>query len=232
MADNLKEQQRAELHKAIWNIANALRGSVDGWDFKQYVLGTLFYRYISENFANYIRVMSHFTKYSVNNTILIALQTGGTATKVAGYEAWQKNFGRQVNRGEKAIKIFAPMTYKRKKEQDVIDQATGQPVRNPDGSIKKEEVEVTIPSFRVASVFDISQTSGPPLPTLVEDLEGNVERYMAFALSQSSFEAMSIVSLMSNHLSLFSCRVINRRTIYHKYAQMGERRNQLMLSTC
>ena len=54
MADNLKEQQRAELHKAIWNIANALRGSVDGWDFKQYVLGTLFYRYISENFANYI----------------------------------------------------------------------------------------------------------------------------------------------------------------------------------
>lgn len=134
----------------------------------------------SENFANYIRVMSHFTKYSVNNTILIALQTGGTATKVAGYEAWQKNFGRQVNRGEKAIKIFAPMTYKRKKEQDVIDQATGQPVRNPDGSIKKEEVEVTIPSFRVASVFDISQTSGPPLPTLVEDLEGNVERYQDF----------------------------------------------------
>lgn len=134
----------------------------------------------SENFANYIRVMSHFTKYSVNNTILIALQTGGTATKVAGYEAWQKNFGRQVNRGEKAIKIFAPMTHKRKKEQDVIDQATGQPVRNPDGSIKKEEVEVTIPSFRVASVFDISQTSGPPLPTLVEDLEGNVERYQDF----------------------------------------------------
>ena len=54
MADNTKEQQRAELHKAIWAIANDLRGSVDGWDFKQYVLGTLFYRYISENFSNYI----------------------------------------------------------------------------------------------------------------------------------------------------------------------------------
>lgn len=54
MADNIKEQQRAELHKAIWAIANDLRGSVDGWDFKQYVLGTLFYRYISENFSNYI----------------------------------------------------------------------------------------------------------------------------------------------------------------------------------
>ena len=52
--NNKKEQERAELHKAIWNIANSLRGSVDGWDFKQYVLGMLFYRYISENIANYI----------------------------------------------------------------------------------------------------------------------------------------------------------------------------------
>jgi len=54
MSDNKKEQERAELHRAIWNIANDLRGSVDGWDFKQYVLGALFYRYISENLADYI----------------------------------------------------------------------------------------------------------------------------------------------------------------------------------
>lgn len=47
-------QQRAELQRRIWQIANDVRGSVDGWDFKQYVLGTLFYRFISENFANYI----------------------------------------------------------------------------------------------------------------------------------------------------------------------------------
>ena len=52
--DNRKEQERAELHRTIWGIANALRGSVDGWDFKQYVLGILFYRYISENLTNYI----------------------------------------------------------------------------------------------------------------------------------------------------------------------------------
>ncbi|MGM9974254.1 MAG: type I restriction-modification system subunit M [Clostridiaceae bacterium] len=52
--DNRKEQERAELHRTIWNIANDLRGSVDGWDFKQYVLGMLFYRYISENLSNYI----------------------------------------------------------------------------------------------------------------------------------------------------------------------------------
>lgn len=49
-----KEQERAELHRIIWQIANDLRGSVDGWDFKQYVLGMLFYRFISENLANYI----------------------------------------------------------------------------------------------------------------------------------------------------------------------------------
>lgn len=54
MANAIKEQERDELHKAIWNIANDLRGSVDGWDFKQYVLGIMFYRYISENITNYI----------------------------------------------------------------------------------------------------------------------------------------------------------------------------------
>lgn len=134
----------------------------------------------SEKYAQYLKVMSHFTHYSVNNTILIAMQTGGQASMVAGYTAWQKNFGRQVNRGEKAIKIFAPMTYKRKKEVDMIDQETGQPLRNLDGSVRKEIIEVTVPSFRVTNVFDISQTSGPPLPTLVDELEGNVERYQDF----------------------------------------------------
>lgn len=59
MADNRKEQERAELHRTIWNIANDLRGSVDGWDFKQYVLGMLFYRYISENISAYINAGEH-----------------------------------------------------------------------------------------------------------------------------------------------------------------------------
>ena len=59
MADNKKELERAELHKAIWNIADSLRGAVDGWDFKAYVLGTLFYRYISENLTEYINSGEH-----------------------------------------------------------------------------------------------------------------------------------------------------------------------------
>ena len=60
--DNKKEQEREELHRAIWAIADELRGAVDGWDFKNYVLGTMFYRYISENIANYIRVKANFIK--------------------------------------------------------------------------------------------------------------------------------------------------------------------------
>jgi len=59
MADNKKEQERAELHKAIWAIANDVRGAVDSWDFKSYVLGILFYRYISENLATYIDKEEH-----------------------------------------------------------------------------------------------------------------------------------------------------------------------------
>ena len=59
MIDNRKEQERAELHRTIWSIANDLRGSVDGWDFKQYVLGMLFYRYISENLTAYINEGEH-----------------------------------------------------------------------------------------------------------------------------------------------------------------------------
>ena len=54
MVDTKKEQEREELHRAIWAIADELRGAVDGWDFKNYVLGTMFYRYISENLTNYI----------------------------------------------------------------------------------------------------------------------------------------------------------------------------------
>ena len=54
MSESKKEQERDELHRAIWAIADELRGAVDGWDFKNYILGTMFYRYISENLTNYI----------------------------------------------------------------------------------------------------------------------------------------------------------------------------------
>lgn len=73
MTNNKKEQERAELHRTIWNIANDLRGSVDGWDFKQYVLGMLFYRYISENLAGYINAGEREAGYTSLRTVPCSL---------------------------------------------------------------------------------------------------------------------------------------------------------------
>ena len=127
----------------------------------------------SGRYEEYLRVMSKFHHYSYRNILLIQMQKPD-ATRVAGYEAWKKKFGRQVNKGEKAIKILAPAPYKTKKEMEVIDQKTNKPMKRPDGSTVTEEVEVTIPAFRVANVFDIAQTSGSkdisPVPVGFEHL--------------------------------------------------------------
>ena len=81
---------------------------------------------------------------------------------MAGYKAWQKNFGRHVNKGEKAIRILAPMPYKIKEERDKLDPVTGEMTFDENGMPQKEEVEVTIPAFRVVSVFDVSQWTASP----------------------------------------------------------------------
>lgn len=77
---------------------------------------------------------------------------------MAGYKAWQKNFERHVNKGEKAIRILAPAPYKIKEERDKIDPVTQEIMLDRDGNPQKEEVEITIPAFRAVSVFDVSQT--------------------------------------------------------------------------
>lgn len=133
----------------------------------------------STRYEEYLRVMGKFSKYSVRNTILIAMQRPD-ASLVAGYSAWQTNFGRQVNKGEHAIKILAPMTYTATRERDMINPDTQQPMIDDSGRVMKEQVEVTIPSFRVTNVFDVKQTSGRPLPTIVDDLEGSVQGYRDF----------------------------------------------------
>ena len=85
MADNRKEQERSELHRMIWNIANDLRGSVDGWDFKQYVLGTLFYRFISENFSNYIEGGDDSINYTELPDHIITKEIKEDSIKTKGY---------------------------------------------------------------------------------------------------------------------------------------------------
>lgn len=133
-----------------------------------------------DNFKNYLDTMSKFHNYSFNNTMLIALQKP-EATYVAGFNKWKKDFERSVNKGEKGIKIFAPAPYKLKKEQEKTDPETDEPILDKDGNPVMEEVEVTIPAFKVVSVFDVSQTSGKELPTLgVDELKGDVENFEKF----------------------------------------------------
>ena len=110
----------------------------------------------SDSYRNYLATMSKFHNYSFNNTLLIAMQKPD-ATLVAGYKAWQKNFERHVNKGEKAIRILAPAPYKIKEERDKIDPVTQEILLDKDGNPKKEEVEITIPAFRAVSVFDVNQ---------------------------------------------------------------------------
>ena len=131
----------------------------------------------SDSYRNYLSTMSKFHNYSFNNTLLIAMQKPD-ATLVAGYKAWQKNFERHVNKGEKAIRILAPASYKIKEERDKIDPVTQELLLDKDGNPQKEEVEITIPAFRAVSVFDVAQTDGKPIPELAaKELLSDVEGY-------------------------------------------------------
>ncbi len=133
-----------------------------------------------EKYKSYLNTMSKFHNYSANNIQLIEMQCPD-ATYVAGYKAWQRNFERHVNKGERGIRILAPAPYKIKEEQEKIDPVTNEPVLDRDGMPVMEEVEIKIPAFRVVTVFDYSQTDGKELPGLgVSELHGNVERYQDF----------------------------------------------------
>ena len=134
----------------------------------------------SEKYAEYLRVMSQFHHYSFNNTLLIAMQKPD-ATLVAGYHAWNKKFNRHVMKGEKGIQIIAPAPIREKQEQEKVDPNTGEVVLGDNGQPETEEVTITIPRFKVSTVFDLSQTDGDPLPELgVEELTASVENYDIF----------------------------------------------------
>ena len=136
-----------------------------------------------EKYQAYLRTMSHFHHYSVNNQMLIFSQCPH-ATLVAGYQKWQNQFSRHVLRGEKGISILAPTPYKIKVEKEKLDPVTKLPLLDADGNTITEEKEVQIPMFRPVKVFDVSQTDSKPLPERVQspvaELTGNVEHYEAF----------------------------------------------------
>ena len=133
----------------------------------------------SDKYRKYLATMSRFHRYSVNNTMLIYMQRPD-ATHVAGFNKWRDQFGRNVLKGEKGIRIIAPTPYKKKVEEIKTDPETNAPVLDADGKAIIEEKEIRIPMFKVVSVFDVSQTAGKPLPQLAADLSGNVQQYEVF----------------------------------------------------
>lgn len=138
-----KEQRRAELDEAMERLDRGVREVFE-----------------SGRWERYLEVMSRFHQYSANNSLLIAMQMPN-ATAVASYTDWKRKFGRQVRKGERGIRILAPVRYRRKVEDEDGDEA----------------VVERLAGFRLASTFDVSQTDGEPLPQIAELLDGSVERY-------------------------------------------------------
>ena len=159
----------------------------------------------SDKYAEYLRTMSRFHKYSVNNTMLIYMQRPD-ATLVAGFNKWRDQFERNVMKGEKGIKIIAPTPFKKKIEQEKRDPDTNLPMLDADGKVIIEEKEIKIPMFKPVTVFDVSQTDGKPLPQLAADLQGNVQNYEVFmeALRRSSPVPIDFKPIADNADGYFS----------------------------
>ena len=150
----------------------------------------------SDKFADYISAMAKFPSYSINNCILIVSQCP-TATHVCGFRKWQTDFNRTVNKNEHGIMILAPMKFKTEVDEPAVD-TNNHPLFNSDGTRKMETVEKEVSSFRPCYVFDVQQTSGDPLPSLVSMLDSGVEDFPVIkeALMNASpvpisFEAIS-----------------------------------------
>lgn len=167
----------------------------------------------SDKYQQYLQTMSRFHRYSVNNQMLIYMQNPN-ATLVAGFNKWHDQFGRNVKKGEKGIKIIAPTPYKKKIEETKLDPDTKLPILDDNGNEVKVEKEIQIPMFRVVSVFDVSQTAGKPLPQLASDLSGNVQNYDAFveAIKRSSSVPITFepISNADGYFSLDEQKIVIR----------------------
>lgn len=164
----------------------------------------------SEKYKSYLNMLSMFHGYSFNNTVLIACQKPD-ASMVAGYETWKK-FNRFVKKGEKAIRILAPIVRKTTRDVPMRDE-NGNQIIGPDGRkvTKKEEVKYT--SYFIVNVFDISQTDGDPLPEVAKKIESTINGYEDFmtALMQVSpvpFEIGEIKSSANGYYDQIEKKIV------------------------
>lgn len=174
----------------------------------------------SDKYAEYLKTMSRFHRYSVNNQMLIYMQRPN-ATLVAGFNKWRDQFERHVRKGEKGIKIIAPTPFKKTIEQQKLDPDTKLPMLDEDGKVIMEEKEIKIPMYKPVTVFDVSQTDGKPLPQLAADLSGNVKDYEGFleALRRASPVPIDFKPIRDNTDGFFSldsqscrCRLLTTAT--------------------
>lgn len=192
--------------------------------------------YSSESFKQYLSCLSKFHSYSLNNTLLILSQKP-EASLVAGYRAWQTNFNRHVNKGEKGLMILAPVTTKEDRLMNKHDE-NGNVILDESGNPVQEMRVVNLTHFKATTVFDISQTSGDPLPSLVHDLTGSSNEVKAIIQTIQSVCTIPIefktetedLSFMTGAKGYYSPRkdeiVINKdledlqtaKTLIHEYA--------------
>ena len=138
----------------------------------------------SEHYKNYLKAMSKFHNYSFSNVMLILLQCPN-ASLVAGFHKWKRDFGRTVKKGEHGIQILAPCPYKKFVDQEI---------EKPDGTKETESVLVVRQRFKVAYVFDVSQTEGRELPSYgVDKLTGDVQHYDEFYKAIESIAPVPII---------------------------------------
>ncbi len=137
--------------------------------------------YTSNNFKQYLLFLSKFHNYSLGNTILI-LKQNPNATLVAGYHKWVKDFHRHVNQGQKGITILAPFQSKKIISKEIRDEHDNV-VYDKDGNAIIEDKEIDTIRFKTTTVFDISQTSGEPIPSFLDDLKGSSNQITAIIQS-------------------------------------------------
>lgn len=149
--------------------------------------------YASGRYAEYLAAMSKFHHYSYKNALLIVLQCP-TATRVAGYNVWKKEFERQVKRGEHGILIFAPSQRKRAAMVEKKDPATGKTLYGPDGKPLMEQRFVLATHFVPVYVFDVGQTEGKELPNItVSELSGDIEDFEDISARLSALSPLPIM---------------------------------------
>lgn len=149
----------------------------------------------SRKYEEYLRTLSKLHNYSFNNTVLISLQKPD-ASMVAGYTSWQANFHRNVKKGEQGIKILAPSPYKVWKEVEKTDPVTQNILLDKNGLPQTERVQVIILAYKVAYVYDVSQTEGEEIPEIATILKDEVQEY------EKMFSAVKMVSPVPVELKL------------------------------